>query len=243
MGALRSCHVGSHGLINALNSAARPGEETALLPLTQWQLTALNHMVEQVTESYVAGLADQHAAARELTHALLRGQAPEAVADRYGLTVEPGYLVLSVRTHRTLPPAAARRLLRQVLVRLAPLAAGHILSLPDEYGCHALLPAHVTHADVARRLEHGMPHQTIIGAAPAETTRDVPAAAEQAARITRLVTAPGVYRLCDVLLDYHLTQPDDSAAELRALLAFTPSSKRTWTGVAPPKPSQCTPTP
>lgn len=216
---IRSYHVGAEALMSTLSSAARSGEEPALVLLSQWLLTALNHTVEQVTESYLAGLADQHAAARELARALLHGEEPEAVADRYGLTVEPGYTVLGVRFHRAAPPVAARRLMRQVLGRLTPLAEGRVLSLPGEHGGLILLPADITHTELVQRLEHGLPHQPIVGAALAQAPQDVPAAAEQALRITRLVTAPGVYRLHNVLLEYHLARPDDSAAELLALLA------------------------
>lgn len=115
-------------------------------------------------------------------------------------------------------PVAVRRLLRQVVARLAPLAEGRAHSLPDEHGGHLLLPGETPHADLARCLATGLPQAPIVGAARAATPADVPAAADQARRIAAIAPAPGLYRLQDLLLDYHLAQPADSAAELTALL-------------------------
>lgn len=215
---LRGYHVGVEVLLDALGAAARPGEEAALQSLTRMQLSALNATVENVIEAYLAGLADQQAAARELARALIRGDAPEEVAGRYGLSVEPGYLVLSVRAHGTQEPVTARRLLRQVLARLAPLAEGRALSLPDAYGGCILLPARTAPDAVAGRLSTGLPVPPIVGAATAATPEEVPAAAERARRIAAVAGEPGLHRLRDVLLEYHLSGAPDSATELRALL-------------------------
>ncbi|WP_329561792.1 helix-turn-helix domain-containing protein [Kitasatospora sp. NBC_01266] len=222
---LRSYHIGVERLMDALSAVARPGEEAALLRLGRQQLTALNATVEIVTEAYLAALADQQVAARELARALIHGEAPEQVADRYGLVLEPGYLVLSVRAaaggrgaEAAQEPVAVRRLLRQVVARLAPLAEGRALSLPDEAGGHLLLPGGTRHADLVRQLATGLPQPPIVGTARAATPADVPAAAARARRLAAIAPAPGAYRIQDLLLDYHLAQPADSAAELTALL-------------------------
>ncbi|WP_212719614.1 hypothetical protein, partial [Blastococcus sp. CCUG 61487] len=90
-------HVGAEVVVEALADAAGPGEEAAVLRLTREQLRAVSRAVAQVTEAYQAGAADQHAALRELTWALVRGEGPDDVAARYGLPLESGYLVLRVR--------------------------------------------------------------------------------------------------------------------------------------------------
>ncbi|MCZ1005573.1 hypothetical protein O1L68_00915 [Streptomyces lydicus] len=144
-GVLRAYHVGAEVVADALSAAALPGEEAALLWLTRRLFTTVNSLAEQATEAYLLGLADQQAAGRELASALLRGDVPQEVAARCGLHLEPGYLVLSVRAPVPQEPVAARRLLHQVLVRLAPAADGRALSLPNAQGGHILLPsAHPT---------------------------------------------------------------------------------------------------
>lgn len=218
-GLLRAYHVGAEVVADALRAAARPGEEAALLWLTRRLFTTVNSLVEQGTEAYLLGLADQQEAKRELAAALLRGDAPQEVAARCGLPLEPGYLVLSVRApvpHQE--PVAARRLLHQVLVRLAPAADGRVLSLPNEQGGHILLPLGTPHADLVRDLSTGLSRPVVAGAALAAKPEDVPAAAGQAHRIAAIARTPGVHRLQDVLLDYHLAGSKDSAAELAALL-------------------------
>lgn len=218
VGLLRSYHVGAEALTDALCAAARPGEEAALLWLVRHQFRTVNAMVEQVTEAYLMEMADHQRAGRELAAALVRGDAPQEVAARCGLPLEPGYLVLSVRAPVLQEPVAARRLLHQVLSRLAPSAEGRELSLPDDQGGHILLPLGTPHADLVRHLSTGLPRPVIAGAALAATPGDVPAAAEQARRIAAVARTPGVHRLQDVLLDYHLAGSQDSAAELAALL-------------------------
>ncbi|MGW2648389.1 PucR family transcriptional regulator [Streptomyces sp. NPDC001393] len=215
---LRGYHVGAEVLLDALSESARPGEEAALQSLTRMQLRALQATVENVTEAYLAGLADQQGAARELARALIRGDEPEEVAARYGLSLESGYLVLSVRAPDPHTPLAARRLLRRVLARLAPPAEGRVLSLPDERGGWVLLPSRTALDAVAGRLSSRLPSAPIVGAATAGTPEEVPAAAERARRIAAVADTPGVHRLRDVLLDYQVAAAADSAPELDALL-------------------------
>jgi hypothetical protein len=153
-----------------------------------------------------------------LARALIRGEEPEEVAARNGLSLESGYLVLSVRAPGPQAPVAARRLLRRALARLAALAEGHVLSLPDERGGCILLPARTALDAVADRLSSCLPTAPIVGVATAGTVKDVPAAAARARRITAVAEGPGMYQLQDVLLDYHLSGATDSAPELGALL-------------------------
>ncbi|MGW3175805.1 PucR family transcriptional regulator [Streptomyces sp. NPDC001153] len=215
---LKGYHVGAEVLLDALSELARPGEEAALQSLTRMELRALQATVENVTEAYLAGLADQQAAARELARALIRGEEPEEVAARFGLSLESGYLVLGVRAFGPQASVAVRRLLRRVLARLAPLAEGRVLSLPDECGGWVLLPASTELDAVADRLSSCPPTASTVGAATAGTAEEVPAAAVRARRIAAVADRPGLYRLRDVLLEYHLSGAPDSAPELGALL-------------------------
>ncbi|MGW5284789.1 hypothetical protein ACWERI_36040, partial [Streptomyces collinus] len=135
---LRGYHVGAEVVLDTLSELARPGEHAALQSLTRMQLRALRAVVENVTEAYLTGLADQQGAARELARALVRGDRPAEVAARHGLSLEAGYLVLSVRAPAPQTPVAARRLLRWARARLAPLAEGRVLVLPEDRGGYVL---------------------------------------------------------------------------------------------------------
>ncbi|MFE1859360.1 PucR family transcriptional regulator [Streptomyces anandii] len=215
---LRGYHVGAEVLLDALDELARPGEEAALRSLIRMQSKALQATVENVTEAYLAALADQQTAPRELARALIRGDEPEEVAARYGLPLEPGYLVLCVRAPEPQTPVTARRLLRWALARLAPLAEGRVLSLPDESGGKVLLPSRIAVDAVAAQLSASRPAAPIVGVATAGTLQEVPAAAERARRIALVADGPGLHRLRDVLLEYHVATAEDSAPELGALL-------------------------
>lgn len=210
--------VGAEVVVDALAEAAGPGEEAALLRLTREQLRAVGAAVTQVTEAYLAGAGDQQVAVRELTWALLRGADPEDVAARYGLTLESGYLVLRVRGSGDGDPAAARAALRWVLAHTAPRADGRALSLRDDLGGYVLLPAGFPVEELLRRLPAADGAAPVVGAASAASPAGVPAAAARADRIAAVAGRPGVHRLPDVLLEYHLTHPVDSAAELAAVL-------------------------
>lgn len=211
-------HVGAEVVVEALAEAAGPGEEAAVLRLTREQLRAVGLAVTRVTEAYVAGAADQHVALRELTWALVRGEDPEDVAARYGLTLESGYLVLRVRAPADGGSAATRGAVRWVLAQAATRADGRALSLRDELGGFVLLPASFPVEELARRASSAGRSAPVVGAAPAASPADVPAAAARADRIAAVAGEPGVHQLSDVLLEYHLTQPADSAAELAGVL-------------------------
>jgi DNA-binding transcriptional ArsR family regulator len=214
---VQTYHVGAEVVVDALAEAATPDEAAAVLHLTREQLRAVGLTVTRVSEAYLAGAADQHVAVRELTWALVRGERPEDVAARYGLVLESGYLVLRVRAPHPGDPAAARAALRWVLARTAPGADGRTLSLRDDLGGFVLLPATFPVEDIARpgSSADAVP---VVGLAPAPTPADVPAAAVRADRIAAVAGRPGVHQLADVLLEYHLTRPADSAAEMAAVL-------------------------
>lgn len=208
--------LGAEVVVDALAAAAGPDDAGAVLHLTREQLRAVGLTVTRVAEAYLAGAADQHVAVRELTWALVRGEGPADVAARYGLPLESGYLVCRVRAARGGDTQAARAALRWVLARTAPRAAGRALSLRDDLGGYVLLPGSFPVEELARPASgDAVP---VVGVAPAATPDDVPAAAVRADRIAAVAGRPGVHQLADVLLEYHLSGPLDSAAEVAAVL-------------------------
>ncbi len=224
--------IGAEVVVDALAGEARPGEEAALLRLTREQMRAVGAAVAQVTGAYVAGAADQQVAVRELTWALVRGEAPAEVAARYGLALESGYLVLRVRAAPGSEPLAGRTALHRVLASTAPRADGRALSLRDDQGGVVLLPPDVPVDELARRLTTPGGAVPVVGVASAATPADVPAATARADRIAAVAGRPGVHQLADVLLEYHLTQPVDSAADVAAVLAPLAGSPELLTTLA-----------
>jgi len=214
---LQTYLLGAEVVVDALAAAAGPDDAAAVLHLTREQLRGVGGAVTRVAEAYLAGAADQHVAVRELTWALVRGERPEEVAARYGLALETGYLVLRVRALRGSDQPAARAALRWLLARAAPRAGGRALSLRDDLGGYVLLPPSFRVEELARPASSG-DAVPVVGVAPAATPADVPAAAARADRIAAVAGRPGVHRLADVLLEYHLTGPLDSAAEVAAVL-------------------------
>lgn len=217
---LRSYHLGSLVLLDALTAAALPGEEAALLLVTRRQHQVLAATTEAVTEAYLAGVSERQEAARELARALLSGREPLAVAARCGLRLLPGYRVVHVRVPRGTTAVATRRLLGRVRSRLEGMVEDPVLTAPDDVGGHLLLSGGVTTQQLAQRLTGEFPaaEQPSVGVALAQGPGDVPHAAEQARRISRIADEPGVHQLRDVLLRYHLGRPSDAAAEITALL-------------------------
>ncbi|WP_040337482.1 PucR family transcriptional regulator [Candidatus Blastococcus massiliensis] len=212
---VQTYHVGAEVVVDALAEVAVPGEEAAVLRLAREQLRAVGLAVTQVTEAYLAGAAaDQNVAVRELTWALLRGEGPEDVAARYGLALESAYLVLRVRAADDGDASAARAAVRWVLAQAVTRADARALSLRDDLGGFVLLPDSFPVEELARRAVG----TAVVGAARAGSPADVPAAAARADRIAVVAGRPGVHQLSDVLLEYHLTQPADSAPELAAVL-------------------------
>nr|BFE88271.1 hypothetical protein GCM10020093_108720 [Planobispora longispora] len=116
-----------------------------------------------------------------------------------------------------------RRRLHTVQAELDRHVGEPVMSWFGPEGGHALLPLRVPApaARLARSLADGgvAAH---IGTAVAERRADIPAAARRAARIAEVARGggrpAGLYELRDVLLDYHLSAPGASGAELGGLL-------------------------
>ncbi|MER5867021.1 helix-turn-helix domain-containing protein [Kitasatospora sp. NPDC002040] len=227
--------LGQHVLWQALRDSAEPGEEAALNELAGWLLEAQARMVPALAESYLDERAALEAEAREERRTLVRAlvEGSPLTPERYGrLGVADGGLVLriGVETPGGGPPeqVAARRLARRLgtavnrLFGPEPLAwleaDGGVLVLPrDGAGGLPALPGGLT-----GQLERAAGAPVRVAALPADSGPGVAAAARTAAEVLRLVRAlgrpPGLHRLEDVLLEYHLSRPDESSAGLVALL-------------------------
>ncbi|MCP2336252.1 PucR family transcriptional regulator [Actinomadura rupiterrae] len=224
---LETYFIAAEAVWDMLCDTALPGEEAALRLLARRQLRGLGHVVTAVTDAYQAEReairAEQRETLREIARALL---ASEPVG-RYGIAPSASHLILTVRAREAGGPLrgiAEHRVLRRIRTRLESLVDGVVLLHRDERGGHILLPSSVRPSDLAEPLVGAAAagERIVVGAARSADVADVPRAAAQAARIARIADAtdrpPGVYELDDILLDYHLSGPADSAPLLAALL-------------------------
>ncbi|GIH27650.1 transcriptional regulator [Acrocarpospora phusangensis] len=239
---LTAYHIGYRVIWETLCGATLPGEEEALRYLAALQLSTLETVTTTITEAYLAEqsalAAERRETLRTVTRALIAGSPEEAA--RHGVDLSPPYHVVAIRLPRM--PAAddqptravasgqaimARRTMRGVQREFDALAGHPVLTLLDGHGGHALLPVQPA-ADralvrLAARLEASLGGPVRLGLAHAATLATIRPAATQAARVAAIAEETdlptGVYGLRDVLLDYHLSTPGDSADELTALLA------------------------
>ncbi|MFE0804672.1 PucR family transcriptional regulator [Streptomyces sp. NPDC058812] len=118
---------------------------------------------------------------------------------------------------------ASRRAERRTRLALHRALGADVPLAVDGTRVRALLPGPYDTADLGRALGVALggrcPHGALVAAAgPAE----VASAARTADRVLTVAVAcgrpPGVHRLSDVLLEYHLSRPGDSAPHIAALL-------------------------
>lgn len=223
---LRTYTLGAQVLWQALEEAARPGEEGALVELGGALLSSQGRVVGAVTESYLdeqAALAAEHRERRRsLARALLDGT-PHP--DRFA----PGTPALVMRLEFTprgpLGAVAERRLVRRVQTELDREYGVEVPALVDGEGGYAMVPG--DQPPPARRLITALSELAGPGVrlavAPAPDPQGIPHAAHVAAEIVRVARAcgrpPGLHRLDDVLLEYHLSRPSAGSDRIAALLA------------------------
>ncbi|MCX5393581.1 CdaR family transcriptional regulator [Streptomyces sp. NBC_00094] len=120
---------------------------------------------------------------------------------------------------------AARRRLRRVQTALDHcfgVEVPALLDLGTEPG-RAIVPgAAEPPEDLARRLSRAAGTTLRVAVVPAEGPGDVPEAARTAGEVLRVAAGcglpPGMHRLDDVLLEYHLSRPGESGRRIAALL-------------------------
>ncbi|MFD7921109.1 PucR family transcriptional regulator [Streptomyces sp. NPDC059740] len=236
--------LGARACLDRVTPLAEPADLAAVLTSEQLLLDYLRLVTATVTAGYLQGrraaLGEEHAARQALTAALLAGEPAEAAADRAGLDLPAGYLVLDVVVgpHPDESAAgvessvAARRKLRRLRLELERRAGDGALTALSGDGGVALLPI----GEPVRQCGDGQWERIVAdllqlgricgvelttGAVRAAVA-EVPQAARTAAEVRAVAQAaglgPGVYRLADVLVEYQLTRPGPARDQLAALL-------------------------
>ncbi|MGV9881679.1 PucR family transcriptional regulator [Streptomyces sp. NPDC003006] len=227
---LLSTHcLGTQVLWRALRDATLPGEEAALAELSDYLFGVQERVVAAVTETYLdeqaAIVAERREERRSLARALLSGARPrdgEAAAP-----YEEGALVLFLWVPSggggVGRPVAVRRLVRRLQATLDRAFGVAVLTLMEGGGGHALVPGVV---DVPVELMAGLREFCGPGlrvcAAVAGSVAEIPRAARTGEEVVRVARAcgraPGLHRLDDVLLEYHLSRPSAGSDRIAALL-------------------------
>ena len=189
---------------------------------------------------------EQRDARRTLTEALLAGPRegdigwpPVTQARRAGVRLADGYMVLAVRIAPTedeqsegvSAAVAGRRKVRRVQASLDRLAGEPVLSLLESDGGSVLFPVGEDAAAEAVRDVDGLLMEmsaaagaaVLAGVAWGRGAEGVSVAASEARDVlnlaSRLHHPAGAYRLDDVLLEYAVTHPADTAGRLVRVLA------------------------
>ncbi|WP_303640047.1 PucR family transcriptional regulator [Actinomadura madurae] len=226
---VRSHALGTYVLWQALREAARPGEEEALAELVDQLLSVGPAVLGSIVRTYLderhAVHAEEHAQRRALAGSLLDGRLPADEPQLVRMGLDGPALVLALDP----PPAgdagtvATRRLQRRIQSALDQAFAASTVVLLDAAGGRALIPgAAKIPEDLAGRLAQAAGHELRSAAVPAPGPAAVAEAARTSAEVLRIARAcghpPAVHRLDDVLLEYHLSRPGESADRIAALL-------------------------
>ena len=188
---------------------------------------------------------EQRDARRTLTETLLSGPRgaegpwpPNSQARRAGVHLASGYLVLSLRfaasadeqTAGVTAAVAGRRKVRRVQSQLDRLAGEPVLTLLEPDGGSALFPVGEDAAagalrdigDLVDALTEAAGAPVLAGVAWGRGSAGIPDAAAEARDVMqladRLGRPPGAYRLDDVLLEYAITHPAETAVRLTSVL-------------------------
>ncbi|GGT06094.1 transcriptional regulator [Streptomyces tanashiensis] len=228
---LRSHSLGAHMLWRALREAALPGEEAALVELADLLFASQPGIVGAVAETYLdersALETERRAQRRSLLRGLLDGTLPPARLAAAPFGLDGPCLVLAVGA--VAPPdegeVAARRRLRRVQTALDHSFGAEVPALIDtgtEPG-RALVPgAAEPPEDLAERLSRAAGTTLRVAVVPAGGPEEVPEASRTAGEVLRVAAGcglpPGLHRLDDVLLEYHLSRPGESGRRIAALL-------------------------
>lgn len=189
---------------------------------------------------------EQRDARRTLTEALLAGKRdgdtvwpPQSQARRAGVHLASGYMVLALHVEPTddeitagvSGAVAGRRKVRRVQAALDTLAGEPVLSLLEPDGGSVLFPvgedaaadALTNAGQLVTQLQEAAGAPILAGAAWGKGADGVARAAGEAREILqlaeRLNRPPGTYRLDDVLLEFAVTHPADTASRLMNVLA------------------------
>jgi len=246
---LTAYHIGGRIGWRAFADEARPDERDQLDDLAEDVMRYLQRVTGAVAAAYMEErqhiYGEQRDARRMLTEALLAGPGPgdlwppESQARRAGVHLAPGYLVLVLHMEATdderspgvVSAVAGRRKVRRIQDVLDRLAGEPVLTLLEADGGPVLFPVGPDAAPQALAEVHDLVDRAataagapvVAGVAWGQGADGVTAAAAEARDVLelaqRLHRPPGAYRLDDVLLEYAVTHPSDTAARLTAVLA------------------------
>ncbi|MEY2474963.1 MAG: hypothetical protein QOG87_278 [Actinomycetota bacterium] len=238
---LTAYHVGALVAWEALREEARDNEQEEMLRLATHVMAYIEAVTSAVAGAYLeerqAIYGEEREARRALAEALLSGGPSDALAQRAGYHLAPGYLVVSVFV-ATSPDesdegvegvVASRRKLRR-MERFITSGWSDALSLLGSSGGPVLIPVR---ADSPKTEESRLPDLMagVAEAAGAAVTAGVsyrpgfagvPVAGAEAAEVLRLATElgrpPGLYVLDDVLLEFLVTRPSEAGSRLAGVL-------------------------
>ncbi|MEU9193301.1 PucR family transcriptional regulator [Streptomyces hundungensis] len=226
---LRTYTLGARELWGALRKAAGPDEQEALAELAAELFLAADRVVGAVAESYLdeqaALAAEQHEHRRSRAQAVLEGRPVTG-----GPVPDVPVLVLCLRFEDAAVPdgespslVAVRRLVRRVQAVLDRACGTEVLAVLDGRGGHAVVPgASEPPGRIGELLHEATGTPVRLAAAVATRLAGIPRAARLTADVVRIAAArgarPGVHRLDDVLLEYHLSRPSEGSARIAARL-------------------------
>ena len=246
---LSAYHVGLHEAWRLSTEDAGPEDGQALRAVTDLVLGCLRTIVCAVTSAYNEELRARYGEEQSVRQTLLAtllggegGDSARTAAERVGVRLAPGYVVLALRigAHRdeavggVRSAVAARRKLRRIQVELGRYTEESVLSQLDAEEGVVLLPTAdgvdaVAGADGVGELAALVGRLTraagveVTAAACHAAPEGVAGAAGLAREIIDVVRLtgrpPGLYRLSDVLLDYQLSRSTAATGQLAALLA------------------------
>ena len=239
---LTAYHVGALVAWQALCDESTDEERSDLLELATHVMAYIESVTSGVASAYLeerqAIYGEERDARRGLAEALLSGTPSDALAQRIGHSLAPGYLVVSLQIGASpdeedtgVPGVvASRRKLRRV-ERELPQANEGALSLLTATGGPVLLPVGsetaedelIRAANLVAAVSEAANAPVVAGAAFRPGLEGIPAAGAEAAEVLRLATEltrpPGLYRLDDVLLEYVLTRPSEAGNRLSTVLS------------------------
>ncbi|MFG2502054.1 PucR family transcriptional regulator [Streptomyces sp. NPDC048441] len=226
---LRTHALGVYVLWQALRDVARPGEEAALVELVDVLLQSHPAIVGAVAETYLderfALEAEQRAQRSSLVRGLLDGMVPPGHVLLGQLSLAGPALVLAVGFDGAPAegPVAVRRRLRRVQSALDHAFDAEVLALLEADGGRVVVPKECRPPDdLPLRLSKVCDLPVRVAAVDAAGPEAVTGAARTATEILRITRAcgmaPGLHRMDDVLLEYHLSRRNESSHLIRALL-------------------------
>ncbi|MFD5208632.1 PucR family transcriptional regulator [Streptomyces anulatus] len=234
---LRSHSAAVYVLWQALQGEATDEEAGALIELVDFLLRGHGAVIGAVTETYVEEQATLSAERREHHRSLVRGLLDGSVPPRRAfeeLGLESPCLVIHLHLPQVPGPTtsevADRRLVRRTQTVVDRSLDTQAVALLGVEGGQMITSQHPDDKDGLRTCEklcaslrqvHGDGVSLAVVLAP--SAQDVPTAARTAADIVRIARAcgrpPGLHLMDDVLLEYHLSQHNESSDRIAALLS------------------------